>query len=458
MASKDDILKSMQYTSLIGTKVNREIGGVSEGVDALKTITYQFAGTSQPVDFFSYARSGWTDFSATDKAALLKAMTALESFLNVKFVEAAATDTDPDLNLGKVDIPGATEGSTGYEIDTEIVDIDPDPVVVENQAQITRFDSFALFDSGLDLNTSYARVMQILGHAMGLKNSFVGPVVPDGTDNQKYTVMSNQLNPDTNAAADTYGIYDIIALQDLWGGVPAGNSGDTTYIGNSPDAVQLIMDADGTDIFDASAKTSAVTLDLREGSSSVFDADHELMIAYDTVIENAKGGNGKDTIDGNDSKNLLIGLKGKDKISGHAGNDTLLGNNGNDSLNGGRGKDILKGGAGNDKLFGAKGVDHLTGGAGKDYLNGGAGNDTLTGGTDADKFVFIEAAGKDVVTDFEDNVDVLKIQRADVTTVADAVGFGADVGADVVFTFDDGTEITVKGMTLANLTDDISIV
>ncbi len=457
MASKEDILKALQYTSLVDTKVNRLIEDTPEGVGAVKIITYQFAGTSQPADFFSYGRSGWTDFSTSDEAALLKAMAHIESFLNVKFVAADAGNTDPDLNLGKIYIPGATEGTAGYQADTAIVDIDADPDVVVNQTQITRFDSFALFDSTLDLDASYSRVLQVLGHAMGLKNTFVGEPVPEGTDNHKYTMMSNQVNPDTGEPGDAYGIYDIIALQDLWGAVAAGNTGDTAYKGTSADALKVVNDGGGKDIFDASAQTDTVTLDLREGASSVFDADHELLIAYDTVIENARGGSGDDLIDGNASINVLVGLKGKDHIFGHQGNDTLRGNNGNDTLNGGVGKDLLQGGRGNDRLFGSFGNDTLQGDFGNDIINGGVGDDILTGGSGADRFEFKDGSGKDRITDFEDDTDVLKILRSDVSSVSDALSFAADVGGNVVFSFDDGSEITVTGMTIANLGNDIII-
>src|SRR5262249_23776421 len=70
-----------------------------------------------------------------------------------------------------------------------------------------------------------------------------------------------------------------------------------------------------------------------------------------TVIETAKGGQGNDTIIGNDYANFLFG---------NAGDDDLNGGPGNDTLNGGPGSDTLTGGLGADRFLLAKisdGVD-----------------------------------------------------------------------------------------------------
>jgi len=470
MPTQLEILQSMQFTSLFGSKINR---AKDADADAVKVITFQYAGTSQPVDFISYTRSGWTAFSATDKAAIKKAMDLLETFLKVDFVEVVG-DADPDINLGKVQIAGASDGDAGLQATTALVDHDDDPLT-DAVLQTTNLDTFALFESTLDLDANFNRVLQVLGHAMGLQNTFTAPVVPTGYDSNKYSVMSNKVNPDTGLSSDVFQSFDIIALQDLWGAKVAGNTGDTVYVGSSPDSVQMVFDESGNDTFDASAQTDSVTLDLRENTISTFDTDHQLVISQDSVIENAIGGAGNDIIDGNDSDNALTGgggndiingYKGKDSLKGGAGKDVLKGggkadklegNNGKDELRGGGGNDTLLGGNGKDKLIGGNGDDVLKGGKGKDTLKGGAGDDTLKGGSDADKFVFVNSFGKDTIVDFEDDIDVLKIDHSEVSTTADAVALAADVGTDVVFTFADGSVITVENMTIAALTDDISI-
>ena len=51
----------------------------------------------------------------------------------------------------------------------------------------------------------------------------------------------------------------------------------------------------------------------------------------------------------------------------------------------------------------------IVGGDGDDTLNGGKGNDTLTGGAGADVFIYANGGGNDVITDYVESVDVLKL-------------------------------------------------
>ncbi|NEQ82574.1 MAG: RTX toxin [Moorea sp. SIO2I5] len=130
-----------------------------------------------------------------------------------------------------------------------------------------------------------------------------------------------------------------------------------------------------------------------------------------------KGLNSQDTLQGGAGDDLLDGGGGDDKLFGEAGNDTLLGGQGQDQLYGGSGDDSLKGGdgddnlfgeAGNDTLLGGQGQDQLFGGSGEDLLNGGQGDNILTGGAGEDTFV-LSTAGKNTIVDFEDGVDLLKL-------------------------------------------------
>jgi Ca2+-binding RTX toxin-like protein len=105
----------------------------------------------------------------------------------------------------------------------------------------------------------------------------------------------------------------------------------------------------------------------------------------DLTIGSGQNGNGNalaNTITGSDLANTLQGLGGHDTVYGGAGNDVILGGLGNDSL---------------------------VGDAGSDSLNGNEGNDVLVGGGGADKFVFNVNFGNDVITDFEDGIDHVKL-------------------------------------------------
>ena len=183
-------------------------------------------------------------------------------------------------------------------------------------------------------------------------------------------------------------IADILAIQRLYGPPVSSQPGDTVY-GARPDILGefaysteiafTIYDTDGMDTIDFSSFNANQSLDLRARAvSDVRGGRGNMVIADDTVIENAIGGSGDDIITGNHVANRLLG---------------------------GAGADHLLGGAGADHLLGEAGADHLTGGAGADHLTGGAGADHLTGGEGADTFVFVGpqdslVASPDMILDF----------------------------------------------------------
>lgn len=69
------------------------------------------------------------------------------------------------------------------------------------------------------------------------------------------------------------------------------------------------------------------------------------------LIENARGGDGSDRIDGNAVANKLVGGGGSDRIAGRGGDDLIKGGKGNDTLIGGAGRDVMTGGKGFDEFI-----------------------------------------------------------------------------------------------------------
>jgi Ca2+-binding RTX toxin-like protein len=111
----------------------------------------------------------------------------------------------------------------------------------------------------------------------------------------------------------------------------------------------------------------------------------------------------------------------------------------------------LRGLGGRDEIWAGGGDDTLMGGDGDDVLRGQGGNDILSGGLGADVFVFADAEGTDLVTDFEvgDRIDL----RA-VTTIStfDDLQNGAAEDTEQGLRIDTGTgEILIAGLSLANL-------
>ena len=262
-------------------------------------------------------------------------------------------------------------------------------------------------------------VIHEMGHALGLEHAgeYNGtvPVYMDPStgslwaeDTLQFTIMSylEASNSGANHQASVNGVmmtmqpqtpmvYDVLAIQQLYGVDTETRTGDTTYGFNADvnrdvfdfekndHPVLTIWDAGGTDTLDLSGYGTRATVDLAPGAySSVNGMTHNIGIAFEAWIENAAGGRADDLISGNTRDNVL---------HGHDGNDTLLGLDGLDTLWGGAGEDRLEGGAGTDFLLGGEGDDELIGGEGADILFHGAGADSFVGGEGLDYVTFAVA-------------------------------------------------------------------
>lgn len=198
---------------------------------------------------------------------------------------------------------------------------------------------------------------------------------------------------------------------------------------------------------------------------------------------------------GNELNNRMTGNSAANRLSAGAGNDVLFGGTGLDTLIGGAGNDlyylydndlIIEAadgghdtistrlaltvlpdyvenmnmiGTGNLRGIGNVLNNRLIGNAGDNQLNGRIGNDTLTGGGGADTFIF--DSGRDMITDFQDNIDTISISRfllGGSGTVAQALARATIESGMAVFDFDRGHQLKVAGVTsLASLADDLII-
>jgi serralysin len=278
-------------------------------------------------------------------------------------------------------------------------------------------------------------------------------------DSLEYTVMSyrsyaNQdLDVFDNYTNETAGypqslmMLDIAALQAMYGADFSTNSSNTVYTfsaatgqmsinGVSEGALagnrifRTLWDGGGNDTYDLSNYGSNLTINLTPGASSLFSQIQRADLGFGnlasgnlynallyqgdmrSLIENATGGAGNDTITGNSAANVL---------NGNGGNDTLNGGAGADSLDGGAGFDItsytdatatvqvvmyntnyntgealgdvftsieaLQGSANIDILVGGFLADSIWGGVGGDWLDGTYGGDSLYGQSGNDSLV-----------------------------------------------------------------------
>ena len=179
----------------------------------------------------------------------------------------------------------------------------------------------------------------------------------------------------------------------------------------------------------------------------------ELFGGYEIPFVASATLSGDDRLVGSDGDDRIVALTGADLVKGGAGDDTLRGGAGRDRLKGNAGDDTLRGGPGRDILKGGRDDDRLFGGAHRDRLDGQAGDDRLTGGAGADRFIFRDSGGKDIITDFTDDLDVIVFR--DLGDSADILDHAVQLGPDVLFDFGGGDTLTVLDTTIGALSDDI---
>ncbi|MDQ0454340.1 M10 family metallopeptidase C-terminal domain-containing protein [Rhizobium paknamense] len=403
------------------------------------TITYSF--TSSASDYGSSYSSlneqnnGYASLNATQKAVVQTVFAEVSSFTNLSFSENTGSDvSSATMKFGKT---LATSTAHAYY-----------PGNYE-AAGDSWFRNNGTYDNPVMGNYAYNEgFYHEIGHALGLAH---GHEVRKGFlklnakyDSNEYTVMTYRdyvgdsttdgSENETWGNAQSYMMYDIAALQYLYGANYSDTgetfSGDTVYTFSDTtgemfingDGVgtpggnrifRTIWDGNGTDTYDLSNYTTDLKIDLRPGEWSTFSQDqladldggsrstnlargnvaNALLYNNDvrSLIENAVGGSGNDTITGNQGNNELWGGTGNDKIYGGLGNDTLHGGDGNDMLYGDAGNDTLYGDAGSDTLNGGVGNDSLNGGAGDDSFTIEVGVDTYDGGDGNDTFSFAAA-------------------------------------------------------------------
>jgi Ca2+-binding RTX toxin-like protein len=145
-------------------------------------------------------------------------------------------------------------------------------------------------------------------------------------------------------------------------------------------------------------------------------------------------------------------------IDGTGGFDVLEVTATDHGLDGKGGNDLLLGAASDDGLIGGNGNDWLYGAGGNDNLTGGKGNDVLSGGDGNDVFVFSGKSGKDVITDFDVETDVLQIAKSKfIKNVGDVVKHAKQLkNGDLEINLGHGNKIILKDVTKAEFKNDAS--
>ncbi len=352
------------------------------------TITYHFG------DFYDkFGTSFWTD---AYKNEFKQALVVIESVANIRFFE---TSNAFAADLVEYIAPSSFFTGQGFSPYTLGYHYYPNYGPSEG-AFNTNWWAAGPGGNGTPGAYFFTTILHEIGHALGLghphdtglsttvMSGVTSPFNDYGANNLNqgvYTVMSyndgwtqvnGNLSPYAQFGGSTgLGALDIAALQALYGANTTHNSGNTVYTLPSANVsgtgYQSIWDTGGNDTIQHLGSTGAL-IDLRAATidysatgggivSNVGGVMGGFTIAQGTVIENATGGWGNDTLIGNSANNVLIGTGGNNTIIGGGGNDAIF-------VASGTGTDTVQGGDGNDVAIVTSNNGTFSGGAGTDTV------------------------------------------------------------------------------------------
>ncbi|NEQ51918.1 MAG: hypothetical protein F6K11_17560 [Leptolyngbya sp. SIO3F4] len=433
-------IKALLHKNGIHWNNNGNVGDRDDMGDGA-TVTYSFI-SSRPAGLSQDHYKNFSAFSSTQKAQIRAVLSHYEDVANIHFQEQSSGGT---LSFGYADTFFDFDGDGDFEPAGGLATRPS-----SSGARVVIDKDTTNFSKG---TWGYQVWLHELGHAVGGLNDVTmgrnpddqyaassesrnkgmdGHILSSWQDNQKYTIMSYIGHPDMPGVRPrSLGLYDIAAIQTLYGANWSHNAGHNNYSwGHNETFIETIWDGGGHDTINASNQTRRAIIDLRAGRfssiGSLFgssNAVNNLAIAYGVTIENAFGGSGNDRITGNNARNIIFGNAGNDFISGRGGDDFMDGGAGIDTVDyrhwdgggtynlqteiasfsgyyteeirnfeniyTGNGADIVIGtnvanriytNGGNDFISALGGNDYISAGAGADIVYAGSGNDHVIGG------------------------------------------------------------------------------
>ena len=321
-------------------------------------LTYGFTQNEfdyDPGEATDQLAAGMTPLNATQRAAVNTILNQYANLTNLTFTQLGANPGDAELRYALSNEPetafayGPGEGEGG-----------------DSWYDTTEYASPAVG------NYEWMTFLHETGHALGLKHGHEDPALTSDRDSIEFSVMtyrgyigapvdeeSGGYTNETWGFAQTLMMYDIAALQRMYGADFNFNSGDTTYSWNTstgafmingtvqwtPGANRVFMtlwDGGGEDTYDLSNYSGSTIIDLRPGEwtkTSAFQLANlgdEMArgnvanaLLYDndprSLIENVIGGSDNDTIIANAAVNELTGNGGQNQFRWTAVTDSPLG-------------------------------------------------------------------------------------------------------------------------------------
>ncbi len=245
--------------------------------------------------------------------------------------------------------------------------------------------------------------------------------------------------------------------------ITGSNGNDIIIAGSGVDHVEA---GDGDDLIKLGVANSQLVgvweyADGGSGNDTMFGSEVADRLDGNGGADDISGFAGDDSISGGNKADILRGGSGRDKMyggkhddvmRGGRDEDTVRGEAGNDLLFGNQDDDVLVGDMGRDTLWGGEEDDYLLGGAGRDRLIGENGDDTLSGGSHVDAFWFTKPIwGNDVLLDFEDGFEVLRMKGSGISGFNDLVV--SDVDADALIEFGESSILIIAGAGLIGADD-----
>ncbi|MEE1611250.1 M10 family metallopeptidase [Microvirga sp. CF3016] len=427
----------MPAIATYGLTGNAYIDGVLGGYKwAINSITYSFPTSGSHFGNSYGTAENITNFGSLGAVQQTTARNALKTYAsvaNLTFTEIAETDTQhADVRLAMSDKTGSAWAYL--------------PSTAAEGGDVWFNSSNGYFTNPVKGNYAFMVFLHELGHALGLEHPHEN-AMPQDRDTLEYTVMSYRSYAGGSTTAgytnETWGyaqslmMYDIAAVQHMYGANYATNGGNSTYTWNATTGEMAIngigqgrpggnkifltvWDGGGSDTYDLSNYATNLKVDLRPGEWTKTSTAQLAKLNWD----------GSKVAVGNIANALLYQGDTRSLI------ENAVGGSGNDSLTGNEGANLLRGSAGTDKLYGLGAGDSLDGGAGADTLAGGAGADIFDFNSVRDSL----SSARDTIQDFLRGSDRIDLRTIDANAAA---------GGDQAFFFIGNTSFTGQSGQLA---------
>ncbi len=362
--------RPIRSNNLSQTQLNALLSGSSWTIPTSRVLTYSFYNSGT----YYGTETGVREVNNAVKNNVRQIFSWLETVINIDFQEVDEATTGTYGNLRYM-VSDNAEYAYAY-FPSNFLDVGGDVHLSANWVNQT--PNGGGFDE-LPGSYGYEALIHETGHALGLKHPHEDPVLPLSEDNTANTMMSyrntakyiltNGTWINQNAAA-TAMVYDIAALQYLYGGKPKETGNSYYQFGNKIDKFtlngvlsidtpyqlkQTIWDTGGSDTLDFSRlafDSSGYRLDINPGGWLTANSSYKYLatlndpnvtqgtiqttyfetgtaIAFGVVLENLVNSSSNDTIYANSSANTFGGY-----TSGRAvGNDVIWNATSSDTLN-----------------------------------------------------------------------------------------------------------------------------